>query len=322
MLHDLDTKMVLMNPLREHSLFAVDVEYGKIVDEWKVDDDITINNIAPASKYAQNSGEQTLVGISSNALFRIDPRLGGRGGNAMADSMRYATKNKFSVVATTANGKLAVASEKGDIRLFDTVGKIAKTALPAMGDPIIGIDVTGDGRWIVATCKTYLYIIDTLIGDGKYAGSLGFDRAFPANPKPQPKRLQLRPEHTAYMDHDVSFTTFQVSGRKCFGDYLSLFMVDGRFNSGGGEEEENAIITSTGCYVVAWDFAKVKKNKLDSYVIKKCVFAPLLRGILLTVYFRFEDMVVQDNFRHGDANEIVPSFNLSRRRVLTDICDI
>lgn len=99
-------------------------------------------------------------------------------------------------------------------------------------------------------------------------------------------------------------------------------MVDGRFNSGGGEEEENAIITSTGCYVVAWDFAKVKKNKLDSYVIKKCVFAPLLRGILLTVYFRFEDMVVQDNFRHGDANEIVPSFNLSRRRVLTDICDI
>jgi len=268
MLHDQDSKMILMNPLQEHSLFSMDVEYGKIVEEWKVDDNITVNTIAPTSKYAQTTGEQTLVGTSGNALFRIDPRLGGRGGNTMAESKQYTTKNKFSGVTTTADGKLAVASEKGDIRLFDTVGKIAKTALPAMGDPIIGIDVTGNGRWIVATCKTYLFVIDTLIGDGKYAGSLGFDRAFPADSKPQPRRLQVRPEHAAYMDHDVSFTP-------------------ARFNMGEGQEE-NAIVTSTGRYVVAWDFGKVKKNKLDSYVIKK-----------------YEDDVVQDNFKFGDDNEII-----------------
>lgn len=198
--------MIMMSALQEHSLFALDIECGKIVEEWKVDDSITIKTIAPMSKYAQTSGEQTLVGISGNALFRIDPRLGGRGGNTMAESVQYASRNKFSDVSTTASGKLAVASEKGDIRLFDTVGKIAKTSLPAMGDPIIGIDVTADGRWIVATCKTYLFVIDTLIGDGKYAGCLGFDRPFPADPKPQPVRLQLRPEHAAHLNQDVSFT--------------------------------------------------------------------------------------------------------------------
>ena len=206
MLHEQDTKMVLMNPDMHHSLFSMDIEYGKIVEEWKVHDDITVDHIAPTSKFAPTTGERTLVGTSHNTLFRIDPRLGGRGGNTMAESKQYTSKNKFSGVTTTGTGKLAVASEKGDIRLFDTVGKIAKTALPAMGDPILGIDVTSDGRWVIATCKTYLLLIDTLIGEGRYAGSLGFDRAFPADAKPQPRRLQLRGEHAAYMGHDISFT--------------------------------------------------------------------------------------------------------------------
>lgn len=72
---------------------------------------------------------------------------------------------------------------------------------------------------------------------------------------------------------------------------LTLF----RFNQGEGQEE-NAIVTSTGPFVVAWDFKKVKKGLLDRYEIKK-----------------YEDHVVQDNFKFGDDNEIVrnrPSFKL------------
>jgi hypothetical protein len=41
----------------------------------------------------------------------------------------------------------------------------------------------------------------------------------------------------------------------------------------GENQEENAIVTSTGEYVVAWDFNKVKKGLLDKYHIKKCVFS-------------------------------------------------
>ncbi|TDL29588.1 VID27-domain-containing protein [Rickenella mellea] len=270
MLHDEDSKLILMNPNERHSLFAMDIEYGKVVEEWKVHDDITVDYIAPSDKFAQMTGEQTLVGTSHNALFRIDPRVGGGSGGdgAMVERKQYTTKSRFSGVTTTAKGQLAVASEKGDIRLFDSVGKIAKTALPPMGDPIVGVDVTADGRWIVATCKSYLLLIDTLIGEGKYSGSLGFDRSFPANAKPQPKRLQLRSEHVAYMGQDISFTA-------------------ARFNLVEGQEE-NAIVTSTGRYVVAWDFAKVKKGKVDSYVIKK-----------------YEDDVVQDNFKFGDDKEII-----------------
>ncbi|KAI0318699.1 VID27 cytoplasmic protein-domain-containing protein [Amylostereum chailletii] len=267
MLHDQDTKMVVMNPGAPNSLYSMDIERGKIVEEWKVHDDISVDYMAPESKFAQTTREQTLVGASHNALFRIDPRVSG---NKMVDSQykQYAGKNKFSGVTTTASGKLAVASEKGDIRLFDSIGKNAKTALPPLGDPILGVDASADGRWIVATTQTYLLLIDTLIGQGRYAGSLGFDRSFPADAKPQPKRLQLRPEHAAYMNHNVSFTP-------------------ARFNMGEGQEE-NAIVTSTGQYVIAWDFGKVKKGQMDKYEIKK-----------------YEDLVVQDNFRFGDDNEIV-----------------
>lgn len=60
-----------------------------------------------------------------------------------------------------------------------------------------------------------------------------------------------------------------------------------RFNQGEGQEE-NAIVTSTGEFVVAWDFGKVKKGQLDRYEIKK-----------------YEDRVVQDNFKFGDDKEIV-----------------
>ena len=56
----------------------------------------------------------------------------------------------------------------------------------------------------------------------------------------------------------------------------------------GEGQEENAIVTSTGQYVIAWDFAKVKKGNLDKYEIKK-----------------YEDNVVQDNFKFGDDKEIV-----------------
>lgn len=49
----------------------------------------------------------------------------------------------------------------------------AKTTLPGLGDSIIGIDVTEDGRWILATCRTYIIVIPTDLP----GGSTGFEKA-------------------------------------------------------------------------------------------------------------------------------------------------
>lgn len=203
--------MILQNPLNKGALYRLDLETGVVVDEYKVSQDFAISNFIPDAKFAQTTQQQTFIGLSHNGVFRIDPRLNG---DKLVESefKQYASKNDFSAAATTESGRLAVASNKGDIRLFDKLGKNAKTALPAIGHPILGVDVSADGRWLLATCKTYLLLIDTLIpeGAGRYGGSSGFDRSFPADQKPKPKMMQLRPEHVAYMEEQskegVSFT--------------------------------------------------------------------------------------------------------------------
>jgi len=218
------------------------------------------------------TGEQTFLGLSANALYRIDPRLAG---TKLVDSelKQYASKTDFSAAATTSNGYIAVASNKGDIRMFDRLGIIAKTTLPALGDPIIGLDVSADGRWVLATTNNYLLLIDALQTEGKNAGKLGFERAFAKDAKPQPRRLALSPSHVAQFMHEtrapISFT-------------------QARFNT-GPDEAETTIVTATGPFVVTWSMRKLLAGRKDPYSIK-----------------RYAEEVKADDFKFGtDKNLIV-----------------
>lgn len=271
MLHGEDRNMVLQNENDPNSVYRMDLEYGKVVDEWKVHDDIPVNIFAPESKFAQTTGEQTFLGLSNNALYRIDPRLSG---NKLVDSelKQYASKNDFSAAATTEKGYIAVASNKGDIRMFDRLGINAKTALPALGDPIIGLDVSADGRWVLATTRTYLLLIDNLQTEGKNAGKLGFEKAFAKDSKPQPRRLALTPSHVAQFQHETK---------------APISFTPARFNTGEGKDE-TTIISATGPFVVTWSLKKVLTGRRDPYNIK-----------------RYSEEVKADNFRFGSDRNIV-----------------
>lgn len=244
MLHEEDSSLLLMNPDKQNTIYKMDLNRGSIVEEWNVHTDAKVTDIIPDSKYAQMTANKTLIGINSNSLFRIDPRLPG---NKRVDSemKQYVVKNEFTRGATTGKGELALASAKGEIRLFDKLDKRAKTLLPGFGDPITGIDVTESGRLIVATCKNYLLLINTEIAESK--GLQGFTKSMGAT-KPAPVRLQLKPEHIAHMVNAVSFTP-------------------ARFST--GSSEERSIITSTGQYVITWNLRRVKQGKLFDYQIKK-----------------------------------------------------
>ncbi|KAI4158240.1 MAG: hypothetical protein LQ342_007614 [Letrouitia transgressa] len=272
MLHSEDTNMILQNEANPNSLYRMDLEYGKVVDEWKVHDDIGVKTFAPEKKFSQMTGEQTFLGLSGNALYRVDPRLSG---NKLVDSdlKQYTSKNAFSAAATTEKGYIAVASDKGDIRLFDKLGLRAKTQLPALGDPIIGLDVSADGRWVLATCRTYLLLIDALQTGGKNEGKLGFERGFAKDSKPQPCRLTLKPSHVAQFQYETK---------------APLAFTPARFNT-GVDEKETSIITATGPFIVTWNMKKVINKKADPYTIK-----------------RYEEEVKADNFKYGsDKNVIV-----------------
>lgn len=47
MLHAEDTNMILQKADDPHSLYRMDLEYGRVVDEWKIHDDIAVKNFAP-----------------------------------------------------------------------------------------------------------------------------------------------------------------------------------------------------------------------------------------------------------------------------------
>ncbi|KAL2261393.1 hypothetical protein VTK26DRAFT_4263 [Humicola hyalothermophila] len=272
MLHNEDRNLILQKETDPNKLYRMDLEYGKIVDEWTVHEDIPVVTFAPENKFAQMTHEPTFLGISRNALYRVDPRLSG---SKLVDSQlkQYVSKNDFSAIATTEKGYIAVASNKGDVRLFDRLGINAKTHIPALGEPIIGLDVSADGRWVLATCRTYLLLIDALQKDGKNEGKLGFEKPFAADSKPQPRRLALTPEHVAQFAYEtgkgVSFTP-------------------AKFNTGEGAEE-TSIITASGPYIIEWSLKKVLSGRKAPYLIK-----------------RYTDDVKADDFKFGtDKNVIV-----------------
>ncbi|PYH41956.1 VID27-domain-containing protein [Aspergillus saccharolyticus JOP 1030-1] len=272
MLHAEDSNMILQNGDDPNSLYRMDLEYGKIVDEWKVHDDIPVHTFAPESKFSQMTSTQSFIGASKNALFRVDPRVAG---NKLVESelKQYASKNDFSSVATTEKGYIAVASNKGDIRMFDRLGINAKTHIPALGEPIIGLDVSADGRWVLATCRTYLLLIDALQKDGKNEGKLGFERSFAKDSKPQPRRLGLQPAHVAQFQHETK---------------KPIAFTQARFNT-GVDSHETSIVTATGPFIITWSLKKVIAGRKDPYTIK-----------------RYGEEVMADNFRFGsDKNVIV-----------------
>ncbi len=273
MLHNEDRNMILQNDTDPNKLYRMDLEYGKVVDEWKVHDDIPINHFAPENKFAQMTHEPTFLGISRNALYRVDPRLSG---NKLVDSQlkQYMSKNDFSAISTTEKGYIAVASNKGDVRLFDRLGINAKTHIPALGEPIIGLDVSADGRWVLATCRTYLLLIDALQKSGKNEGKLGFEKAFAADSKPQPRRLALTPEHVAQFAYETG---------------KPVTFTPARFNTVQSGSEETSIITATGPYIVDWNMRKVLRGAKAPYIIK-----------------RYTEDVKADDFKFGsDQNVIV-----------------
>jgi len=266
MLHERDAKMLFLNPDENDKVYCMDLERGKVVEEWGANESQVIRSLAPVEKYAQRTTDQMVLGVSHNALFSLDPRLSDS--NKIAECKTYAQNPKMQVIATNQDGQVATGSVNGEIRLFSDISKRAKTLLPGLGDPLVGIDVTADGKYLLATTARYLLVVPTEVPDDAKART-GFDVSLGKN-KPTPIKLSLRSEDLVKYNIDrVNFTP-------------------ARFNI-GDNIDEHWILTSTGPYLVLWNFNSIikHKNRFD-YRIQRC-----------------PQQVVADQFRFNRDKEMV-----------------
>lgn len=62
----------------------------------------------------------------------------------------------------------------------------------------VDADAVPDGRWILATCRTFLMLIDALQKDAGDEGKPGFRASFDEDGTPQSCRLGFLPDQIAH----------------------------------------------------------------------------------------------------------------------------
>jgi hypothetical protein len=96
-------------------------------------------------------------------------------------------------MASTGEGHIAVGAADGSIRLYtDRSLTRAKSMFPGLGSPITAMDVSYDGKWILATTATYLIVVTTAFRDKAGAVTTGFHAPMGSN-MTAPRLLQLLP---------------------------------------------------------------------------------------------------------------------------------
>lgn len=223
--HGQGQSLLVLDKDEKDKLQILDLNRGEVIEKWELNEDI--NDYFDSVKYNDNG---TLVGLSDFSLFRIDPRTKDK----IAEKNVYKTKNGFSCGIATERGDVAVASKKGDLRLYNKINVRAKSFLPGFGEEILGIDSSKDGAMILCTCKNYILVFTAT---SNYAQSIGKN-------KPTPKRLQLKPQHLSFIKDEVKFTPAKF------------------------DQEDTLIITSTGRFVIKWKVEDVKEGRLYDYSLK------------------------------------------------------
>lgn len=268
-----DRSLILGDKQNLNKLYRMDIETGKVVEEWGTGDKNVVQ-YGPTKKYDQLTAESTIVGVSNNTIFKMDPRIPNENKIVQDESKQYVTKYNFSSIGTTENGYIAVGSEKGDIKLYDRLGIRAKTAIPSLGEPIRYITTSADGKWLLATCDTSLLLMDLTIKTGNNKGNIGFMKSFPAAENVKTYILRMSPENASYM---VTYTKKPIKFSRAY------------FNAGVGKKEQK-IITSTGPFAITWSLNKIIQNGNgnDAYTVN-----------------RYDNDIVEDNFKFGTHNRVI-----------------
>ena len=152
LLYNNESSLLFIDKNDANHLINFDLEKGVVSDEIRTTTKLGsegISMMVNEFKNAQHTPSQLLQGMNGRNMFTIDPRV--NSAHRIAVERPYKTDPMFSTMGTSMAGSLALGSFDGKIRMYKQVGQDAKTLLPGLGDPIISIEVSRDGLWVLAT---------------------------------------------------------------------------------------------------------------------------------------------------------------------------
>lgn len=246
--------------MRKSTISRIDTETGKILDEFSLKSqdslDMPIQSFTPNKKFSNynSSNMVSMVGISNSTVFDYswDTRVKDSERKYILDEkqMHEISGTKYTSVATTKSGDVVIGDVKGSVRLFQSPSvkglMRAKTLLNQLADPVISVDTSADGEWVIWTTKEYIAVVNTKFKwkDEYYTGftkTMGKER-------PNALLLKISDEDMkTYGIEEVNFTGARFDN----GPFIDL-------NNSNIIEEE--IVASTGKYLVRWKLRSVSKS--------------------------------------------------------------
>jgi len=155
---------------------------------------------------------------------------------------------------------VVVGGADGRVRLYsDSVLRQAKTSFPGIGAAITAVDVTFDGKFVLATTDGYIMVISTAFRDAK-SGQLktGF-KAKMGGAIAAPRLLKLLP-------HDVARTG-------------GAPLTKARFTwVTAGDSSERYVSAAVGAFSVVWNFRHVKQATAPGAGTTECYDYNLVGG--------------------------------------------
>ena len=240
-----DNQILFKDKMNKDTLWQYDLGKESIVQEWKCGENgAELIDFTHSKKLGQLLPNCDIYGINKNKIFSMDGRVNRK--NKIVEEKVYspsATKD-FSCIATPEFEAFVTGSKDGNIRLYNDMKKKKKTLIPCFGDPIISIDVTKNGDYLLVTCQKYLMLINTRGEHNENAFTVSLKRA-----KRRPITLKMSPE--------------DVVNRQLGEDNYTPAKFDINKST-----NEAIITTSLGPYIIVWNFEQAKKGIVNSYQIK------------------------------------------------------
>jgi hypothetical protein len=241
MLTDKDTKVLMLNKEeKDGHVYFMDLEKGKIISELGGQSGHGVSDISNFEKNSDMAGNPVFFGCNEKNIFQMDPRIK----NSVVAERPYASNYMFNTIAGATDGNFVVGAKDGSLRMYSQCAGNAKNLLPSLlGEAILHIDVSKDGSFILATCRSHVMLIPTF-QDGKS----GFSHMFRKSNKPHPIILKVNPRSLAKLSIKSIDYTYAIFDNK--------------------SQKETLIAANAGPYLILWDMSKVLNGKYDTTTIK------------------------------------------------------